>query len=75
MKSIERRFKNISQKNPYWSSCVSFAETCNSRCFKERTIQFWFNKLVDKNDYEKRDKKALLSHLLYCSKSVEERKK
>lgn len=68
MKSVERRFKKILKKNPCWSSYVCFAETCNSQDFQKKTIYFWFNKLVDKNDYDKKEKKLILSHLRSLSR-------
>ncbi len=68
MKSIERRFNNILEKNPYWSSYICFAETIRERGFSSQTISRWFNKLVDKNDYDKKEKKGIVMHLVQISK-------
>ena len=35
-------------------------------------ISRWFNKLVEKDDYDKKDKKALIQHLVNLSKTSEE---
>ena len=75
MKSIERRFNNILKKNPYWSSYICFAEAIKAQNFSDQTMRHWFNKLVDKDDYDKSDKKALLSFLDGLTNSAEEHRK
>ena len=67
MKSIQRRFDDISSKNPHWSSYICFAEAIKRQKFNKESIQIWFNKLVDKNDYDKKDKKTLLDQLCILS--------
>ncbi len=63
MKSMQRRFDCISNKNPHWSSYICFAEAIKQQKFNKESIQIWFNKLVDKDDYDKKDKKTLLDQL------------
>ena len=75
MKSIERRFNNILKKNPYWSSYICFTEAIKGQNFSDQTMRHWFNKLVDKDDYDKNDKKALLSFLDGLTNSAEEHRK
>ena len=58
MKSIERRFKNIEEKNPFWSSYICFAEAIQGQRFSKQTVHRWFQKLVDKDDYAKKKKKG-----------------
>lgn len=70
MKSLKRRFNNITEKNQNWSSYVCFAEAIKGRGFSKQTIHHWFQKLVDKNDYAKSDKKIILAHLEVLSNSV-----
>ena len=53
MKSLERRFNNITRLNPYWSSYICFTEAIKEQCFSKRTITNYFNKLVEKDDYDK----------------------
>ena len=71
MKSIKRNFERIVEENPYWSTYICFAETANGKGFSKQTISRWFNKLVDKDDYEDPDginiKKAVLRHLYNLS--------
>ena len=75
MKSIKRRFNNIEKKNPYWRSYICFAEAMKGQDFSGQTIRRWFNKLVDKNDYAKSDKKAILNHLDTLTKPSEDNQK
>ena len=72
MKSLERRFNNISQLNPYWSSYICFTEAVKDQNFSKRTITNYFNKLVEKNDYDRRDKKELIKNILSLSKKIAE---
>ena len=75
MKSIERRFNNIKKDNPYWSTYICFAEAIKNQNFSKQTLHRWFNKLVDKNDYSKSDKRAILSHLDALTKYAEDNQK
>jgi len=63
MKSLERKFKKLESRHPYWSSIVCFTETIYGIGFSRQAIHNWFNKLVDKNDYAREDKKAILAFL------------
>lgn len=72
MKSIERRFKGISSRHPFWSSYTCFAEAITGQNFSRESLRYWFNKLVDKNDYAQSDKKAIIAHLEHLNKPIEE---
>jgi len=72
MKSIERRFNNTVAKNSHWSSYFCFAEAIKGQDFSKRIMHCWFNKLVDKNDYAKSDKRAILTHLDVLAKCTED---
>lgn len=63
MKSLEKRFQNIAEKNPNLSSYTCFAKAVKGQNFNKQTVHRWFQKLVDKDDYERSEKKALLAHL------------
>ncbi|OGI25785.1 MAG: hypothetical protein A3J76_01000 [Candidatus Moranbacteria bacterium RBG_13_45_13] len=63
MKSLERRFNNIAERNPFWSSHICFAEAVKGQKFSRQIIHRWFQKLVDKDDYARSDKRAVLAHL------------
>ncbi len=72
MKSIERRFNKASKEYSDLSSYMCFAEAIKNQKFSKKMIAIWFNKLVDKNDYSKEDKKELLSYLYLLSNVFEE---
>lgn len=63
MKSIERRFNNITEKKPFWSSFICFTEAVKGQRFTKPILHRWFQKLVQKDDYAQRDKRTLLRHL------------
>jgi len=71
MRSIERRFKEIEAKNPYYSTYTCFALAIAGQKFTKETIRRHFNRLVDKDDYDKKDKKEVLEHLFKLSFDVE----
>ena len=73
MRSIERRFSNLQQKQPLVSSFMNFSGAIKGQGFSTGMIHRWFNKLVDKDDYEKKDKRAILKHLVSVS-TLEESK-
>ena len=63
MKSIERRFNNITEKKPFWSSFICFAEAVKGQHFTQPILHRWFKKLVEKDDYAQSDKRTILRHL------------
>jgi hypothetical protein len=70
MKSIERRFRNIQEANPYWSLLVCFNETVFRQNFTRRTIAFWFLKLVDKSEYLPSHQRTLIEQASTLSESI-----
>lgn len=74
MRSIERRFKNISEKKPFWSSYLCFTEAIKGQKFTKPMISKWFSKLVEKDDYSKSDKKQILRQLEQLSNLIEDTK-
>ena len=70
MKSIERRFNNISQKKQGWSTYLCFAEAVKGQKFSREAIHRWFNKLVDKDEYSLKDKKKILTNLVSLTHDV-----
>ena len=63
MKSIQRRFNDITEKNPYWSSHTSFAMAIMKQKFSRKSLHYWFNKLVEKADYAKSEKQEVMLYL------------
>ena len=70
MRSLEARFNRISEKNPFWSTHTCFAEAIKGQNFSRDIIHRWFQKLVDKDDYAKKEKRAVLAHLENLTKHV-----
>lgn len=70
MRSINARFKQRQKENPCWSSWTCFADAIIGQNFKKETIREKFNELVEKEDYEKKDKMQLLRYLYQLSKKV-----
>src|SRR3989344_6152856 len=73
MRSIERRFNKIVAGNPYWSSFICFAEAVKDQRFTKSMIARRFNQLVDKEDYERTDKREILRQLVELSNAKRER--
>jgi hypothetical protein len=70
MKSISRRFSNLEEKRPDLSSITNFAGAVKYQGFSADTIHRWFGKLVETDDYDRRDKRALLRGLVELSNPV-----
>ncbi len=72
MRSIERRFKNFQTKSGGLSSYMNFAQAISGQGFSENNLSRWFNKLVEKDDYDKKDRKQIIKNLVLLSKPSEE---
>lgn len=68
MRSIERSFKQHQKQNPCWSTWTCFTKTIMERSFSKDKIRRHFNLLVDKDDYENKDKNQLLKYLYEITK-------
>jgi hypothetical protein len=66
MRSIQRRFNRESDSHPLWSSYVCFMVAIAGQNFTKRVKYFWFNILVEKEDYIESEKCQILK---YVSKS------
>ncbi len=75
MKSIRRKFNEVSSKHPYWSSYVVFFATVKEGRFGKKAVRHWFNRLVDKNDYSPVEKRGVVAHLVHSSGMPEEGRK
>jgi hypothetical protein len=66
-------FQEISRLNPYWSSWVCFCEVIKGRKnLSKKTIRKYFEKLVDKDDYARDERKELLEYLYVLASNPEE---
>lgn len=63
MKSLERRFIALRKRHPLFSDTVCFTEAVRDQGFSKETLDGWFNKLVEKDEYEKGYKKELLAYI------------
>jgi len=64
MRSLQRNFENTRHLNSYWSDFICFSEVVRKRGFCKQILVKHFNHLVDKEDYEKSEKKEIIKHLL-----------
>lgn len=71
MRSLKARFKRISQKNPYWSDYICFAESVDGQKFSQSTISYWFKQLVDKEEYDPKNRNNLIRQLFALSNTEE----
>jgi hypothetical protein len=67
MKSLQRRFVNISETNQQWSSYYCFYEAIKDQEFSKEIIQRWFQKLVNKDDYARNEKRNIVAYLIGLS--------
>jgi len=63
MKSVKANFNKIQEKNPYWSSFVCFAVTTQRKKYTWNIVRYWFNKLVEKDDYARDEKMQIYKWL------------
>lgn len=75
MRSVEKRFNKIINRCTGWSTLTCFYMAINCQGFEGKTIRYWFNKLVDKDDYPKELKRAILRNCYSFTKPLEEGKK
>jgi len=62
MKSVEEQFTETQTKYPLWSSYLCFAVVIKYKGRKFPVTKH-FNKLVDKNDYDKEEKYQIIEFL------------
>ena len=64
MKSLEARFQKVDEdpKHEGHASIIKFFYAVEGGGFSSKTIKQWFRKLVNKEDYEKKDKDDLLAY-------------
>ena len=63
MRSIERRFNYMREKNLRLSSFVCFSKAIYGQSFSSSMIHRWFSKLIDPDDYSKSEKREILRYL------------
>jgi uncharacterized membrane protein YjjP (DUF1212 family) len=63
MKKLKQTFDKIQHNNPYYTSWVCFVQAIEKRNYNYRILKQHFNILVDKGEYDLKDKTALLQQL------------
>lgn len=61
MKSIQKNFEHLQKRNPGWSSNTCFAMTVAHKKYGHKNIIYWFNKLVEKDDYARKEKNITIA--------------
>lgn len=61
---LEDDYLKTKENNPYWSSINCFTNTIINGNYKKTEIGKTFNKVVDKKDYERKDKERILGWLM-----------
>ena len=67
MTGLERRLKIETDKNPFSSSIICFANAVKKQRYDVDTIVYWFHELVDVHDYQTKDTADIIEHLLSIS--------
>lgn len=67
MRSIKRVFEKVQKENPGWGSIIVFNHIVDGKNFSHDRIARWFNILVDKQEYDQSDKKALLDYVYHVN--------
>lgn len=63
MKSLERTVISLQSRHPFLSSYTIFAVAVTGGRYAPKVIRYWFNRLVDKDDYCQSDRNELYIHL------------
>ena len=66
---VLEKFQQIQDAYPYSSSFVCFEKLIRANIFTENEVKYWFNKLVEKDDYSARQKDSLLKALNQIKKN------
>jgi len=72
MKSLETRYKKITNNNENLGPYICLVRAVKNQRFSRKTISFWFSKLVPKDDYDIQTRKSLLNNLWVLTNSAEE---
>lgn len=73
MRSIQARFQNMLEKYPEVSSFINFGRAIWGQKFSQPMIKYWFNLLVEKDDYDPKDKIKLLRHFYKATENQEKK--
>ena len=60
---MKKEFEIIQDNFPDLSSCMCFVKLIKGKKYPMPKVRVWFNKLVDKTDYDRMDKNDLMKFL------------
>jgi hypothetical protein len=60
---MREKFEELTEKYPNHSSFIVYVKAIKGTNFPKTQITSWFNKLVDKSDYDVSEKRSILSWL------------
>lgn len=63
MKSIKRLFEKVAREHPNWGSVIVFNHIVSGKNFSRDRIARWFSVLVDKEEYDRSEKKQILEYI------------
>lgn len=69
MKNIQKRFRVEQARNPLLSSLVNFSSAVKGQRYSAAVIGLYFQKLVDRDDYDELDEEDILAYLVKLSNS------
>ena len=72
MEDITSLFFSVQQDNPHWSSYVCLLEAIRGKGYGRKTCEFYFDDLVDRDDYSKRDREGLIQTMLDISQTADQ---
>ena len=70
MRSIERRFNSLQHKRPNVGSLLNLAGAVKGQHFSTDRISRSLTRLVEKDDYSRSDRPALMRHLVALSQNA-----
>lgn len=71
MKSVEARYRLFDKASQGHSSFIVFSRAITGQGFTKAALGKWFNRLVNRGDYSKGDKRRILKHLWALNVLVE----
>lgn len=66
---MKKEFLIIQDKFPFFSTYICYVKLIWGNAYKKSKVRLWFNKLVERDDYSKEEKKEVLE-FLYRANSV-----
>ncbi len=72
MRNIKARFEKIQNKYPSLGACIILAQAVRGQRFTPSSIAREFSKLIPKNEFDKKERRAVLKFLAEVSNTLED---